>query len=302
MGWRLAGLSLEHGAARRAPAPAAAALAQAQARARAVALRAGVRGASWAEYRAIRADATRTSYLFDVRDPEEFVRAHPEGAVSAPGGQLVQTLDTFAAVRNARIFICDADDVRGAMTAAWLRQIGWADVFHIAGGLAGATLAAASETPVPASAPAIAPVAAAALVAQARALVLDLANSKDYRRRHIGGALFCERAELPQLLAAHAGRTALVTSPGGRLAAIATAALPGNADVRALAGGTDAWEAAGFPVESGRGNLPERPTDVFYRPYDSDREVEAAMRQYLDWEVDLLGQIEGEPGVHFQRL
>jgi hypothetical protein len=30
--------------------------------------------------------------------------------------------------------------------------------------------------------------------------------------------------------------------------------------------------------------------------------VEAAMRQYLDWEVDLLGQIEGEPGVHFQRL
>ena len=145
MGWRLAGLSLEHGAARRAPAPAAAALAQAQARARAVALRAGVRGASWDEYRAIRADATRTSYLFDVRDPEEFVRAHPEGAVSAPGGQLVQTLDTFAAVRNARIFICDADDVRGAMTAAWLRQIGWADVFHIAGGLAGATLAAASE-------------------------------------------------------------------------------------------------------------------------------------------------------------
>ena len=108
--------------------------------------------------------------------------------------------------------------------------------------------------------------------------------------------------DLPRLLTSLAGKTTLLTSSDGRLAAIAVDSLARSFPrLRAIAGGTSAWDKAGLAVESGRGNLPDRPTDVFYRPYDNDDDVESAMRKYLEWEVNLLHRIEGEPGVRFGR-
>jgi rhodanese-related sulfurtransferase len=214
----------------------------------------------------------------------------------------VQTLDTFAAVRNARIFLCDADGVRGAMTAAWLKQMGWQDVWQVAGGLDGVSLVSEQEAPPIVGPYSITPADAASLVSQNRSVVIDLASSREYRRLHIRGALFCERADLLGLLNSLTDKLPLVTSPDGRLAAVATASLGRSfPSLRCIAGGTAAWDKAGLAVESGQGNLPDRPTDVFYRPYDNDQEVETAMRQYLDWEVNLLKRIEGEPGIRFHR-
>ena len=45
---------------------------------------------------ALRADESRTLYLFDVRDPAEYAAGHVAGALSAPGGQLVQATDQYA--------------------------------------------------------------------------------------------------------------------------------------------------------------------------------------------------------------
>jgi len=298
MGWHLAGLELEHEQSRRARAPESGSLALAHARAQAVAKRVGVRSATWDEYHAAQRNPTRTTYLFDVRDSEEFNVAHPSGAISAPGGQLLQSLDTYAAVRNAVIFLCDADGVRGAMTAAWLKQMGWTDVWHIRGGLHGARLA--TGDPPPPSPHSVAPTLAASLIERDGAVVIDIASSKEYRRRHVRGALFCERMGLPGLLTSLAGKTALLTSSDGRLAAIAVDSLARSfPHLQSIAGGTSAWDNAGLAVESGRGNLPDRPTDVFYRPYDNDDDVESAMREYLKWEVNLLHLMEGEPGVNF---
>ena len=44
----------------------------------------------------LRADESRTLYLFDVRDPAEYAAGHVAGALSAPGGQLVQATDQYA--------------------------------------------------------------------------------------------------------------------------------------------------------------------------------------------------------------
>lgn len=52
------------------------------------------------------------------------------------------------------------------------------------------------------------------------------------------------------------------------------------------------WRDAGFEVETGHVRMADPPTDVWYRPYDFKEDVEAAMRQYLDWEVDLVPQVE----------
>ena len=57
---------------------------------------------SSAELERMRLDTARTLYCFDVRSPEEYRAGHRAGFASAPGGQLVQATDTYAAVRNAR--------------------------------------------------------------------------------------------------------------------------------------------------------------------------------------------------------
>src|SRR2546430_1919154 len=54
---------------------------------------------------------------------------HVPGAVSAPGGQLVQATDQYVGTFNARIVLVDDLDVRAVMTASWLVQMGWNDVF-----------------------------------------------------------------------------------------------------------------------------------------------------------------------------
>ena len=79
-----------------------------------------------------RADTTRTLYVFDVRDPTEYAAGHLPGAVNAPGGQLVQATDQYAGTLGARIVLIDDREVRAVMTASWLKQMGWRDVFVLA--------------------------------------------------------------------------------------------------------------------------------------------------------------------------
>jgi rhodanese-related sulfurtransferase len=80
---------------------------------------------------------TRSLYLFDVRHPEEYEAGHRPGSLSAPGGQLVQATDRYVGALRARIVLIDDTGVRATMTASWLRQMGWDDVFVLGGGLDG---------------------------------------------------------------------------------------------------------------------------------------------------------------------
>ena len=59
---------------------------------------------------------TENLYVFDVRTTEEYAAGHVAGAVWAPGGQAVQAIDDYLAVRGAQIvFVCD-DGSRAALT------------------------------------------------------------------------------------------------------------------------------------------------------------------------------------------
>jgi rhodanese-related sulfurtransferase len=125
IGWVLDGHTLEHGQTRSAPPVSPAATERAAAAARRVADRAGVRRSTAETLAAFRADAARTTYMFDVRTPDEYVEGHPAGFRAAPGGQLVQETDVFAPVRGARIVLWDHRATRADMTASWLAQMGW---------------------------------------------------------------------------------------------------------------------------------------------------------------------------------
>lgn len=299
MGWELAGFACERGRMERYTEGTPPQLELAFARADRFARRHGVKVVTRAEVEAMRAEAGRTTYLLDVRDPAEFAAGHMMGSRSAPGGQLVQATDQWVAVRGARIVLVDDTGVRARMTGGWLRQLGGWEVHVLADGLEGRLEQGmpAPECPEARAVrlPHVTPAELAALAGEGAAQVVDVARSVDFRAGHIPGAIWGIRTRLARLLPHLAGdRQVVVTGAHEAQARLAAQELQGlvRAPVKILAGGTAAWRAAGFPIAADRRNPPdEECVDVYLRPYDRNEGVEAAMREYLAWEIDLRNQV-----------
>jgi rhodanese-related sulfurtransferase len=305
MGWQLAGLACDTGKSHRAPETSSAALAWAQAQAEAVAHNFAVERIDRATLERWRNDAARTTYVFDVRDPAEYEAGHLPGAWPAPGGQLVQATDSYAGTLQARIVLSDDKEVRALMTASWLKQMGWRDVFVLpqAGQESDKETGQAADRALCEPPPDAAAIFSAALEID-DVTVIDLSASPNYRRGHIPGAWFGIRSRLDRAFAnipLHG--TVMLTSEDGVLAGLAVAeartltALP----VYWLKGGTEAWKAAGFPLSTAD-KLADEPVDVWLKPYEQSGDSAAAMTAYLAWEVDLLARIERDGTTHFVQV
>jgi rhodanese-related sulfurtransferase len=305
MGWSLAGFTCDSGKNRRAPGVSAGTLAWAQQAARDFAQKCGVEAIDLATLQTLYADADRTLYLFDVRDPAEYETGHLPGAISAPGGQLIQATDQYVGTLGARIVLVDDCEARAMMTASWLRQMGWRDVFVLA--------AAGKETGWPAprvleaeaeAATAIDAAALAALSARDAVTIVDLSLSRDYLKGHIPGAWFAIRTRLNRALKTIPARGTLVlASEDGALAGLAVAEARELLDipVRYLAGGNAAWNAAGYRFSS-EPLMADEPIDQWRKPYERFGDAKAAMQEYLAWEIDLLPRIERDGSLNFLSL
>jgi len=148
IGWTLVGQGLDTGQTRRADAPSNTEAGHAREAARQVAYRAGVKWIDPDDLALLGHDGSRTTYCFDVRQPEEFRAGHIPGFINAPGGQLVQETDHFAPVRGARIVLADDAGPRADMTASWLAQMGW-DVLVLTGGFHEGLLMGDTDSPPP---------------------------------------------------------------------------------------------------------------------------------------------------------
>jgi len=309
MGWHLAGFELDHGEHRRYSKISDNARALAIKRSHAVAERFGVQTTGLETVQTWQADPDRTIFILDVRAPEEFEAGHLAGSISAPGGQLVQATDQYVGVHGARLVLVDDDGVRATMTAAWLIQLGWSDVAVLAGGLngAGELQTGGYQPPVlglkSGDVETVSPAALSAKLENEDVTVIDLATSLRYRDDgHIPGSWFAIRSRMPQNLdKVPQSDTLVLTSPDGVLARITATddALKG-CHVVVLEGGTNAWRAAGMPVETGFSNMADVTEDLWYRPYDMDDGDEGAMKQYLSWEVNLVAQVERDGTTDFR--
>jgi len=291
MGWELAGRECERGASRRADDPSATGLGKGQAAAERVAQRFGVKFTDAGRVHQWARDATRTLFLLDVRTREEFEAGHIAGSRHAAGGQLVQATDEYVAVRHARLVLVDPQRVRAVMTASWLNQMGWHDVYVLAN-LAGLDIEteprkAAGFKPWP-------------ITTQAGGTVLDFSTSLRFHHRHPPGAWWVVRSRLKEAREKIGdARVLLLTSEDAVLAHLAApevAALWPKAQVRVLDGGNAAWKGS---WESGVERATTARDDVWYKPYDHEAGFEKHAREYLAWEVALLEQIKRDPTIRF---
>ena len=303
MGWTLAGHALEHGSTRRYPEIVSERAHVAAAGYGAALLRRwGISAIDAETLERWRADEDRTLFFFDVRAEDEFLAGRLPGAVHAPGGQLVQATDRWCGVWGARVVLFDTPPgARAAVTAHWLRQMGW-DVHVMIREPDGVTGEISGDAaPV---LPAVDTITAGELadaIAADGAVVVDAGHSMDYRAGHLPTAAWAVRPRLDRL-GIPPDRAVVVYSEHETRATLVARDLiaSGTEGVAVLAGGRSAWVAGGRPLE----DSPDTPADedaIDFLFWVSSRHKgdDAAARAYLAWEENLPAQIVADGDARF---
>jgi rhodanese-related sulfurtransferase len=305
--WRRAGFELESGELPAALADVPPGVA-AQSRADSLAARFDVRWIDRAHLREWQRDASRTTYLYDVRTAAEFDAGHLAESVHAPGGQLVQTTDRWIGTRHARAVLVDEHRTRAIVTAHWLAQLG-IDVYVLRDPFDGVSLvherrASGFEAPRPAQ-QWIDPIEAAQRL-EAGAAGFVAGSSAVYRKAHPAGAEWINRARLDAVIdTLREKQAAVVFGDDDQLAALVALdlreRLP-HARIECVRGGVAAWRAAGLPVDA----TPQHPADdaridYLFWAHDRHEGNVAAITKYLQWEEQLPAQI-GDPARAGYRL
>jgi rhodanese-related sulfurtransferase len=311
MGWALAGFDLETGSDRNFLPVSSDGLKDALACAERVSKRFGIQTIDRANLETWQTETnTKSLYLLDVRNPDEYAAGHLPGSLSAPGGQLVQATDKWAGTYRSRLVLIDDTGVRATMTASWLVQMGWPNVFVLKDGLENTVLeSGAQQAPmVPVANITLEMISPDDLNAEIEAgsvTIVDFATSLEYKAAHISGAWWAVRSRLANSLSEVSGDGPLVcTSPDGVLAAYAGSDIAELTDrsVRVLDGGTAAWQAAGLAVTQGFENMADQNNDIQYKAYDHDDNIEFHMQEYLSWETGLVEQVERDGTARFKHF
>ena len=279
-GWFLAGLSLEHDAARRYPdLPHDDEIERLRRRARNLASRHAVPFVTAMQVQAWLDDESRTAFVFDVRTKEEYEAASIAGAEHAPGGQLVQATDQWIGVRGARIVVADNEGVRAVTAALWLRKMG-----HDAYVLEEGVRATLSKLPRAGSfqLPELATVAASALNND---FLIDLRPSMTYRASHAKAAVWSIRPRIATTAAGQARVALVAEEPAVARAAALDLFETGVKEVFLVSGDLPSASSPKNPLDADCIDF------LFFTHGRHDGNREAAI-QYLAWETNLLRQLD----------
>jgi rhodanese-related sulfurtransferase len=296
-GWFLAGYALQRGASLKWPeAPKDAGIREAmKAKAQQHAERHGVTSVTPADAAKWLNDASRTTYLLDVRTAEEASAAPIAGFRHAPGGQLVQATDQWVGVRGARIVVADGEMIRAPMVAAWLRQLGHEAYVLDGNGHAGASDArSARAESVPPDVKPIGVAEAATKLERGGARIVDLRSSAAWSAGHIPGSVWSIRPRIASAVDA-SGPVILVADDAmvARAAALDLSEA-GVSDVWRLEGGIEAWRQDKRELAS----APDLPNaeriDFVWHTAGRHEGNAAAARAYLAWETNLVNQLDAQ--------
>ena len=304
-GWYLEDLTLEHGQTRKYPDQInTSSLSSRQVRSRALAEKHGVQFIDAATVNQWQRDKTRTTFLCDVRTPEEFALGTIPGAQHTPGGQLVQATDQYIGIKGARLVLIDNEGVRAPAMASWLAMLGW-DVAVWKDAFMSQPSASTKDHAV---------VEVRELRAQseegaykeinvnqipallnAGVVLIDIRPSMKYRESHIQKAIWSIRPKLFDLADILRGQAVVLVAEDIEMAKLAALDLSeiGVKEININAGPASEWVAANLKTEA-TPNAPadEECIDYLFFVHDRHDGNKAAARQYLAWEINLLAQID----------
>ncbi|MBC7282382.1 rhodanese-like domain-containing protein [Hoeflea sp.] len=295
-GWALSGRDLERNNRPDSfPALDPAGLAASRKRAEALIERFSLPVASCDDVVRMMAEPDRTTYVFDVRSPDEARNDPLSVAVHAASGQLVQATDQWVGVRSSRLILCCDTGLRAALAAFWLSQLGYeVHIVRIDDELR--NLKARPAVGLPAIGE-TATISAADLLAMPGATILDMRPSPDFRASHVKGAIWTTRPGLPETLArCGTGPVVILADTGDRARIFARdAAELGYANIFALSDDHEALVHAGAAVVL-YSTQPEPSEAIDFPWFVHDRHdgnLESS-RRYLAWETGLIAQLDAD--------
>ena len=309
MGWQLAGYDVLNGQQNVLPEPDPGQRAQAVSRAAHVAQRDGLSFIDLGQLEVFRADQSRTTFVFDVRQADSFAKGHLVGSVNAPGGQLIQATDSYIGIRNSRVVLVDQFLVQSVVTAHWLTRMGW-EVYILdpsQGELPQSTSSYVEPLiTLPSEVRSVDSEELRAELESGSCVAIDVGESYWYRHGRIPSSYYSMRSVLTNALSQFEKTQQIVFVCGnGSVSPYAAgdALAAGFPQCRYLNGGRAAWRQRGLPVEVvGDGDddrLLSATDDMWYPPWARQEGVSEAIMQYLTWEVGLLEALKSETYVKF---
>ena len=244
-------------------------------------------------------ESNRTTYLFDVRTIQEYEESRLSSAVQhAPGGQLIQATDEYIGVRKARIVLPDFDQIRAPVIASWLKQLGW-EVYLLADTDKLATLVIQTDEDLALVHPHM-------LSSQETinfikqyplASILDTRSSMQFRSVHLKHAQWVIRPTLFKHAPIDKKAPVLLLGTGNDTTALLGTDMvnAGYQNIQQAIFNPSGFEAAGLTLER-QSNVPSDAEciDFLFFVHDRHNGNKEAARKYLEWETNLVSQIDEE--------
>lgn len=303
-GWYLQDLTLDHGQTRKYPDQISnAGMEVRKARAQKLAEKHHVQFVNNAIVESWLKDQDRSTYLCDVRTPEEFEKGTVTGAQHTPGGQLVQATDQYIGVKGARLVLIDDEGVRAPAMASWLAMLGWevavwVDAFKqkviTAQSNKVENTILTNDVVLNSGLTQIGSDQVASRI-QSGIKLIDLRPSMKYRETHIQNATWSIRPKLSELAALSKENSVLLIAEDFATAQLAAVDLL-EIGVEHIFVNTDTpamWKEAKLKLETTPNSpIDEECIDYLFFVHDRHDGNKAAARQYLAWEMNLLAQID----------
>lgn len=246
------------------------------------------------------AQTDRTTFLCDVRTPEEHAKGGlPSIVQHTPGGQLIQATDEYVGVRKSRLVLLDFDGIRAPVIASWLKQLGWevyllknpdslqiqtADRDRFQLNLQHARQLTASQL-------------SGFLSEYQNAHIIDSRPSMQFRKRRLKNARWAIRPTLLSIVPKDSNAPILLVGEKQNKVRLLAQDLEreGYTNIHFVLLDEESLAKNGLPLSNGENVLPDdQCIDFLFFVHDRHQGNKEAARKYLEWETNLISQIDDQ--------
>ncbi len=300
-GWYLADFPLEHQSDRLYPAkPANGALPALEKRGAELAARFDIAAINTDQVNAWLKEKDRTTFLCDIRTPEEYEAEQlPITIQHTPGGQLIQATDEYIGVRKSRLVLLDFDGIRAPVIASWLKQLGW-EVYLLKNPIAN-RINAPERSEFHANLQHTQSIdggeLAQYLSENQNAHIIDCRPSMQFRKSRLKSATWAVRPTLLSAVPRNRDTPIVLTgNKAGKLQLLAQdLEQAGYTNIRLVLLNDVSLEQSGLPLSTDESALPDdKCIDFLFFVHDRHQGNKEAAKKYLEWETNLISQIDDQ--------